>query len=162
VPRNADAEASDAADAADGLLDVVPDPGVQSVLVVGADRMMVDLCCTVLEHSGFLVHSVGTSRAAIEEVERAPYDLVVLTNSWLGGLNTLSIFMRITFDFGDTLPIVLLTAAPPESSVFGNMSASTALTWHLQKPFTCATLVRTARSAARAGWLRRLLRLMDA
>jgi len=119
-------------------------PKTTRVLVVDDDVEILRLIRRVLEIEGFRVTTAETGEAAMQEMEREQFDLLVL-DLMLPGVDGITVCKHIR-DFS-TLPVIVLTA---KTSVEEKVKALEACADdYVTKPFSTQELVARVRAALR-------------
>jgi CheY-like chemotaxis protein len=130
--------------------------GGQCVLVVD-DESVVRMCVArALESAGYRVIGAGDGARALEILERAEIGIdLVLADINMPRLGGLELGRRITA-LGWPIPVLYMSANPPDATVGGGAGAALTIAPYLRKPFSVTTLITTvdrlltARRAERA------------
>jgi len=117
------------------------------VLVVDDDPIVRDVLGRYLTRAGYEVRAVGDGRAAIDEYDRHPPDLVVL-DLMLPVLDGFEVFRRVR-SRGRRTPVIMLTARGEETErVVGLDSGADD---YVAKPFSPREVVARVRAVLRRG-----------
>jgi adenylate cyclase len=120
-------------------------PGL--VLVVDDEPTNVALLADVLSHHGYQVHTAPDGQAALSAVARVQPDLMLL-DVFMPGLSGFDVCRRLRSDPGQaTLPIVLVTAADPDSERVRGLDSGA--DDFLAKPINVEELLARVRSLIR-------------
>ena len=87
--------------------------GAKSVLLVDGDPAMLSELGRLLRRAGYLVTDAQTGEAAIEAAQREPPDVVLLSVDLPDG-SGFEIHRELTDAFGQSLPVVILSASQPD------------------------------------------------
>ncbi|MCL6595802.1 MAG: response regulator transcription factor [Firmicutes bacterium] len=114
------------------------------VLVVDDEEAIRELVAYTLEREGFEADAVADGRAALERLERQPYDLVLL-DRMLPGMQGTDVLRRIRAQ--GRLPVILLTAKAGENDRVEGLEAGA--DDYVGKPFSPRELVARVRAVLR-------------
>jgi DNA-binding response OmpR family regulator len=124
---------------------VVSDDGVKgTVLVVEDDATVAEVVARYLERDGYTVGNVSDGVSALQRIERAPPDLVVL-DIMLPGMDGLEVCSRLRAE--SRIPIVLLTAMGDESDRIAGLELGA--DDYITKPFSPRELVARVNAVLR-------------
>ncbi|MDW8335401.1 MAG: EAL domain-containing protein [Tepidimonas sp.] len=128
----------------------------EHVLVVDDDRTTRSMVCGVLRRDGWVVTEATDGQQAIEAVQQARPDLILM-DVMMPGMDGHTACARIRAELADdALPIVMLTAADDLASIERAFDAGA--TDFITKPINWALLRERVRYALRGGRLARELR----
>ena len=117
-------------------------PTTSPILVVEDDTQVLDLVTWALEDEGYRVVAAGDGATALEQA-RGQRPALVLLDWSLPDLNGDRIAEALRALFGDTLPIVLMTADGRSAEKAQRIGAAA----FFHKPFDVDTLVASVRRA---------------
>jgi len=115
------------------------------ILLVGDEATQREMLAGILGRAGFTVTTAGDGRAALTELTRAPFDLV-LTDQRMPGMDGVELLEKTTHDHPG-LPVVLMTAHGSVSSAVAAMKRGAVD--YLTKPFERDELVLVIEKALR-------------
>ncbi|HGS4902069.1 response regulator transcription factor [Vibrio parahaemolyticus] len=120
------------------------------VLIVDDDVPLCELLEVVLQDEGYTVSSVHCGESALQYMEKAPVDLVLL-DVMLPNLNGMQVARRICQRFAT--PILMLTALNDENSMLDGYQAGA--DQYIGKPFNVAELLMRIKAILRRVGLER-------
>ncbi len=117
---------------------------MQRILVVDDDRMVQGIIKAILEQSGRAVIVVADGRQALDELERARYDLVIV-DIYMPGMDGFEIIRAIRRSRWE-LPIIVISGTGPPSigeagPDFLGMAVKLGASRSLRKPFRAGELL---------------------
>ena len=114
-------------------------PDVRSILIVDDEFSIVEALAEILTWEGFAVVTAGNGQAALEQLAKAPVD-VVLMDVMMPVMGGLEAARAIEADPRTAhIPVVIMTAGPMPEGVDGSLA--------VRKPFELAALLRVIRHA---------------
>jgi len=114
----------------------------QKILAVDDEPKLIRLVREVLTATGYVVHTTGNGREAIELVALEQPDLVLLDIVLTGEINGFDVARRVR-EFSD-VPIIMLTAKARESDVLHGFDAGA--DDYITKPFSSRELLARVRA----------------
>jgi signal transduction histidine kinase len=113
-------------------------------LVVDDEPMVLEVCKTALEQVGFDVDAVQSGEAALEQLTKASYDLLV-SDIRMPGMDGIQLFEQVGRVYPEILDRTILITGDAANSVTSAFLDRTPATV-LEKPFDLAELQRLAKS----------------
>jgi CheY-like chemotaxis protein len=114
-------------------------PSASTVLIVDDEVSIVEALAEILTWEGFSVVTAGNGRLALEQLAKAPADVVLmdLMMPVMGGVEAAQAIKANPETAG--IPVVIMTAGPVPDGVDGSLA--------VHKPFELAALLRVLRRA---------------
>lgn len=109
----------------------------ERILIVDDEEMIRDLCAHILTAEGFTVTTVGNGAAALEELDRAPADLLI-TDIKMPGIDGLELFERVKQRSTDIVTVFITGHGTLDTAIESLMRG---VDGFVLKPFTQEELV---------------------